>query len=235
MKYWFSENKDIKLYQGDCLEIMDKLIELGVKVDCIAIDPPYKLTSGGRTTKRNIQFNTVDEDSLKNGEFFKIPKFKDWAKKCYDILNEDTHAYFMTNTKNLHSMLTELQNVGFKLHEILVWNKGMHTPQQYYLRNVEFILFMRKGKAKPINNMGTFSLININGIKGNKIHPSEKPNELMELFISNSTNEGDLVLDCFMGSSSTGVACKNLNRKFIGIELDEKYFDIAVDRIKGDE
>lgn len=228
----FYEEDGIKLFNGDCLEIMDLLIENGVKVDCIIIDPPYKLTSGGRTTKKNIQFNTVSESEIKNGKFFDIPKFKDWAKKCFDILNDNTHAYFMTNTKNLYEMLGELQSVGFKLHEILVWDKGMHTPQQYYLRNVEFILFMRKGKAKPINNMGTFSLININGIKGNKIHPSEKPSELMELFVSNSTNEDNTVLDCFMGSGSTGVACKNLNRNFIGIELDEKYFDISIDRIK---
>lgn len=233
MKYWFSEDNKIKLYNEDCLDIMDKAIESGIKVDCIIIDPPYKLTSGGRTTKKNIQFNTVDEENLKKGELFNIPKFDDWAKKCYDILKEDTHAYFMTNTKNLYDMLSSLQNVGFKLHEILVWNKGMHTPQQYYLRNVEFILFMRKGKAKPINNMGTFSLINVNGIKGNKIHPSEKPTELMKVFVSNSTNDGDLVLDCFMGAGSTGIACKELNRKFIGIELDEKYFDISVERIKG--
>lgn len=231
MKHYFSEDKNIRLYNGDCLEVMNKLIEKGIKVDAIITDPPYKLTGGGRTTKKNIQFNTVSETVLKNGKFFDIPKFKDWAKRCYDILNDNTHAYFMTNTKNLYEMLGELQNVGFKLHEILVWNKGMHTPQQYYLRNVEFILFMRKGKAKPINNMGTFSLININGIKGNKIHPSEKPVELMELFVSNSTNEGDTVLDFTMGSGSTGIACKNLNRKFIGIELDEKYFDISVERI----
>lgn len=168
---------------------------------------------------------------MKSGEMFKVPAFSEWAKRCFSILKDGSHAYFMTNTKNLHPMLTELQNVGFKLHEILVWKKGMHTPQQYYLRNVEFILFMRKGKAKYINNMGTFSLIEIKGKQGDKMHPSEKPTELMDVFIENSTKQGELVLDPFMGSGTTGVSCMNFNREFIGIELDEKYYDVSKKRL----
>ena len=100
------------------------------------------------------------------------------------------------------------------------------------MKNIEFILMFRKGRAKYINNMGSFALINIKGIKGNKIHPSEKPIELMEHLILNSSNKGDIVLDCFMGSGSTGIACLNTNRKFIGIELDDNYFEIAKKRIE---
>ena len=76
------------------------------------------------------------------------------------------------------------------------------------------------------------ALKDIKGKRGNKVHPSEKPYNLMQYLVLNSSNENDLVLDCFMGSGSTGVACMNTNRKFIGIELDENYFNIAKNRIE---
>lgn len=72
----------------------------------------------------------------------------------------------------------------------------------------------------------------IPNILGNKKHPTEKPVELLKLLIENSSNEGDIVMDCFMGSGSTGIACINTNRKFVGIEIDKKYYDIAVERIQ---
>ncbi len=72
----------------------------------------------------------------------------------------------------------------------------------------------------------------MDNILRNKEHPTEKPIELMKLYIENSSNENDTVLDPFMGSGSTGVACKNTNRNFIGIELDENYFNIAKKRIE---
>ena len=68
--------------------------------------------------------------------------------------------------------------------------------------------------------------------KDKRVHPTQKPTELMQMLIENYTNENDLILDCFMGSGSTGVACMNTNRKFIGIELDKNYFNIAKERIE---
>ena len=72
----------------------------------------------------------------------------------------------------------------------------------------------------------------IPNIIGTKTHPTEKPVELMKILIENSSNEGDIVMDCFMGSGSTGVACLETKRGFIGIEIDKKYYDIAVERIQ---
>ena len=98
------------------------------------------------------------------------------------------------------------------------------------MKNGEFIVFGRKGKAKPINNLGSKSIIEINNIR-NKIHPTQKPIELLQMLITNSTDRGDVVFDCFMGSGSTGIACLNTNRQFIGMELDQEYFEIAKKRI----
>ena len=227
-------NENIRLFNGDCLEVMDKLIEQGVKVDAIITDPPYKLTSGGHAnTKIKGCIGRIENEHAKTGNIFSHNKitFKDWFGKAYQLLKDGTHFYCMCNDKNLQGVLNAGEEAGFKEVNVLVWEKGMHTPTQYYMKNVEFIVLFRKGKAKYINNMGSFALIKIHGVRGNKIHPSEKPVELMKHLIENSTNENDLILDPFIGSGSTGVACINTNRKFIGIELDEKYFNIASDRI----
>ena len=96
------------------------------------------------------------------------------------------------------------------------------------MKNCEFTLFFYKGNAKTINNPSSKQVHLFNNIIGTKIHPTQKPVELMELYVSNSSNENDIVLDPFMGSGAVGKACKRLNRNFIGIEIDKKFFDSAV-------
>lgn len=159
-------------------------------------------------------------------------KFKDWLPDIYRVLKDGTHCYIMINARNLKELQQEAENVGFKFQNIIIWNKGNSTPNRYYLNAYEMILMLRKGKAKNINNMGCKNIVDIKNIRGNKLHPTEKPVELNELFIKNSSEQGDTILDPFMGVGSCGLACKNTNRNFIGIELDEKYFNIAKERIE---
>ena len=122
---------------------------------------------------------------------------------------------------------------GFKYQQLIVWDKGNSTPTQYYLNSYELVLMLRKGKAKYINNIGTKNILKIPNIKGTKSHPTEKPVELMQIFIENSSNENDIVLDPFIGSGSTAVVCIESNRKFVGCEIDKKYYEIAQNRIIG--
>ena len=222
----------MKLINGDCLEEMDKLIEQGVKVDCIITDPPYKTTSRGSSggtggmlkDKLNMQGKVFKHNDI---------KFNEWLPKCYDVLKEDSHAYFMTNNKNLKNMLIEVENAGFKIFKTLIWAKNTGITNMYYMDSHEYIILCRKGKAKKINNCGTKSVLFFDNPR-NKVHPTEKPVDLMKVLIENSTIESEIVLDPFMGSGSTGVACKNLNRDFIGIEIDQSYYDIAKERIEGE-
>ena len=100
----------------------------------------------------------------------------------------------------------------------------------------EYILFFRKGKGKKINKCGTADILNVpnkktKGEDGKNIHDTEKPIELMKILIENSSQEGELVLDPFLGVGATAMACKELNRDYIGIELDEKYYNIACKRV----
>jgi len=99
------------------------------------------------------------------------------------------------------------------------------------MKQAEFILFMRKGKAKNINYMGVSTVFEIPNIIGNKKHPTEKPIELMESFIVQSTKQNDIVLDMFCGSGSTLCACAKTNRQYVGIDIDKKFTDIAQKRI----
>ena len=121
--------------------------------------------------------------------------------------------------------------MGFKFQNIIIWNKGNVTPNRYYLNAYEMILMLRKGNAKNINNMGTKNILDIKNIRGSKTHPTEKPVELNEIFIQNSSNNSETVLDPLMGTGSCGIACKKLGRNFIGIEIDKKYYEIAKERI----
>ncbi len=234
----------IELINNDCIEELKKI--KNESIDLVVLDPPYKIISGGSSIKKRPDdvggifnkmhnVNSQTKNAARTGKLFKHNdiKFKNWLPDVFRVLKDGTHCYIMVNDRNMQEMLNEAEKVGFKIQNILVWSKGTHTPNKYYLKNNEFIIMFRKGKAKNINNMGTKTIIEIPNIKrGEKLHPTEKPVELLELLISNSSNENELVLDCFMGAGSAAVACKNLNRRFVGMELDEEYFKIAKERIK---
>ena len=218
-----------KLLNGDCLELIKKIPDNSV--DLIVTDPPYKCISGGKPHLKNQPSGILSKN---DGKIFKHNNIlaEDYFGELYRVLKEDTHCYIMTNTLNIENFLTTARDVGFGLHNILIWKKNNATPNRWYMKNCEYILFFRKGKAKTINNVGTKQVIEVDNIIGNKVHPTEKPTELMKILIENSSNEGDIVLDPFMGSGSTGIAALNSSRNFIGFELDEEYFGIAKERIE---
>lgn len=222
---------NIKLLQGDCLELMKEIKDNSI--DLIVTDPPYKTTSRGSSGGTG---GILKEEINKKGKVFKHNdiEFNEWLPELYRVLKDKGHAYIMTNNKNLKDMLIEIENAGFNIYKTLIWAKNSPITNMYYMDSHEYIIFCRKGKAKRINNCGTKSVLNIDNPR-NKLHPTEKPVELMEILINNSSNECDTVLDPFMGSGTTGVACINTNRNFIGIELDEDYFNIAKQRIEKQE
>lgn len=170
---------------------------------------------------------------MKSGSVFKHNsiKFAEWLPELYRVLKEGSHCYVMVNDRNMLELLSEAKKSKFKLLNILTWKKTKHTPNRYYLKNSEFIVFLRKGRAKNINNMGTFQVLEVDNVS-KKRHPSEKPVELMNILINNSSNENEIVLDPFLGSGTTAVSAVINNRKFIGIEQEWEYCEIANERIK---
>lgn len=221
---------EAKLYCGNCLDIM-KDIESN-HIDLIVTDPPYKTITGGDSNGANSERPKGMLSGNRKLFKYQTVKISTWMPEVYRVLKENSHCYIFTNSLNLQEMMNEATKSGFKLHNVLVWEKNNCTPSQYYMKNCEYILFLRKGKAKWIKNIGESKTVHkFNNIIGNKLHPTEKPVDLLEYYILNSSNDGDVVLDPFMGSGSTGVACLKNDRNFIGIELEEDYFKIAEKRI----
>ena len=121
---------------------------------------------------------------------------------------------------------------GFEFHNLLVWDKVSATPNRWYMKNGEFTGLFYKGNAFAINDCSSMSVIRLPH-QDVSDHPTEKPVALMELFVRNSTQPGQTVIDPFAGSGSTGVAAVKCGRRFIGIEKDERWFKVACDRIEG--
>ena len=133
-------------------------------------------------------------------------------------------------------MLNECERVGFHFIKSLIWDKGNKICSRFYMNCFEYILMFRKGGQRPINDCGSVDIVSIPIKKlkdenGNNLHDTEKPVELMKYLIKNSSNEGELVLDAFFGIGATAIACKELNRDFIGFEIDEKYYNEAKKRL----
>ncbi len=230
-----------KIYNMDCMEGMKQLPD--ESIDLVVTDPPYKIVQGGCSNKAvTINacggiLNKHDGDNIelvKKGKIFNHNEiqFNEWLPEIYRVLKDNSHCYIMINGRNLAELQMEAEKVGFRFHNIIAWDKGNATPNKWYMQRLEFILFLFKGEAKNINNMGTTTLLQVPNIKrGTKLHPTEKPTDLMKILIENSSKENDLVLDPFMGIGSTALACKETGRNFIGFELDKHYYELAEKRI----
>ena len=226
-----------KIYQGDCLEVMDKLIKEGIKVDMILCDPPYGTTAC--KWDNVIPFDEMWERLNKlikpNGAivlfgsepFSSTLRMSNIKKYKYDWLWNKRPVNFL-NAKR--QPLREVEN-------IMVFNSKIYNPQGLiYKEKINKRTNSTETNSKHgLSNKSYYTnypkqILRFIGERG--LHPTQKPVALLEYLIKTYTNEGELVLDFTMGSGSTGVACLNTNRKFIGIELDEKYFNIAKNRLE---
>lgn len=222
-----------ELWNGNCLEYVRTLEDKSI--DLIVTDPPYPTTSRGHAGNSG---GMLQKEINKKGKVFEHNNIDctEYAPEFYRVLKDGSHCYVMTNHINLIKMLNVFTDCGFHFIKSLIWNKGNKIMGQYYMSQFEYILFFRKGYGKKINNCGTADILSVPNKKtkdenGKNIHDTEKPVELMKILIENSTQKGDIVLDPFVGVGSTALACIESERNYIGIELDEGYFNIAKKRI----
>ena len=215
-----------KLYQGDCLEIMGGIKDKSV--DLIVTDPPYLMDYQSNRRKKEDRFDKIKNDK---GNYMLI---QDYLEECHRIMKDNTAIYCFCSWHNIDFFKNEFEK-HFKLKNILVWNKNNHGTGDLkgsYAPKHEFILFGHKGRTL-LREKRIADVIDCPKISSNKLtHPTEKPQDLLEIFIKQSSDVGSIIFDGFMGTGSCGIAAKKLNRNFIGIELDEKYFNIAKDRIE---
>ena len=211
----------IDLIQGDCLEEMKNIPD--GSVDMVLTDPPYGIDY--KSNFRKHGFNKIQNDKVVAPEFL---------SEAFRVLKDGGAVYMFTRWDVYTNWYTKIEEL-FKIKNCIVWYKrggGLGDLKGAYMFNHEFCIFAVKGRHvlndKRVNDVWEIK----KDPPAQYQHPTQKPVELVEKIVKKSSQEGDTVLDMFMGSGTTGVACKHLNRNFIGIELDETYFNIAKERIE---
>ena len=243
----------MKLIHGECLKEMDGLIEQGVVVDCILTDPPYGTTAcqWDSVIPFDKMWERLNRLIKPNGAIvlFGSEPFSSHLR----ISNLKMFKYDWIWMKSRPSGHLEAKNKPMKAHEIIsifshgsssngCKNRIVYNPQNLKAVNIKHknsstcnytgfrksrekgTIHIQKSTNYPQTVLSLRSVVK-------PVHPTQKPVALMEYLIKTYTNENETVLDFTMGSGTTGVACKNLNRDFIGIEMDDKYFEIASNRI----
>ena len=232
--------KKVQLEKGECVSILKKMPDKSV--DMIFADPPYNLSGKNHITCRNgrkVNCNKGVWDMIKD-----IDKFNyDWIKECMRVLKDDGTIWISGTLHNHPSVGFLLKKMGYWIINDIVWFKPNGPPQLQPNRlapSTELIWLASKNKkyyfdykkAKELNEGKQMrNLWTITAKRHITIHPTEKPEELLERIILLGSKKGGTILDPFMGSGTTGAVAKRLNRNFIGIEIDDKYFEIAKNRI----
>lgn len=192
-------------------------------ISMILTDPPY-----GMDFQSNYRIDKYSK--IRNDK--DLSWLNDWTDEMFRVAKDDTAHYVFCSFHNVDKFKQALE-VKFKVKNMLVWEKNntsMGDLKADFAPKYEMIIFLQKGR-RFINGRRDPNILKFNRT-GNKLHPTQKPVDLLEYLITKFSDKGAIVLDPFMGSGSTGVAAKNLNRDFIGIELDENYFNIAKERIE---
>lgn len=226
-----------KLLQGDCLELLKNIPNKSI--DLIATDPPYKISATNKGgTINNIKKLNKSLADLKTVDITQGYDIELFGEEFIRVMKE-INIYFWCNKVQIPDYFNFYVNKHKCKFDIICWHKtnALPTYSNKYLSDTEYLLYFRKGSGKcfpeSYEDAKTFYIAPINHKDKKEFgHPTIKPLDITEKIIRNSTRDGQLVLDPFMGSGTTGVACLNTGRNFIGIELDEGYFNIAKERIK---
>lgn len=215
-------NEGVKLIHGDCLEVM-KSIPSG-SIDMILTDPPYgmNLTPQRETSKFHGVKIKNDNNLLWVDSFF---------EECFRVTKKNTGSFFFCSHHCIAEFISAARKAGFEVKNILTWDKKHFGMGGNWRPVTEFIILCVKGrfvtKSNNLSNILTFSKVH----HSRAVHPTQKPIDLLCHLIEEPDYDPELILDPFMGSGSTGVACINTGRRFIGIEMDADYLAIAEARI----
>lgn len=212
-----------RIYNMDCLEGMQQIPRK--YIDMIIVDPPYStpvITAFGRKKEKNY-----GDLSIQRNFFMQI-------KKQFERILKEKRPVFIFCDSKYYPILFEIF-YSWQTNQLLIWDKGRIGLGSPFRKQYELIYFVSKEYGLQFNNGITLSdILKCEIIPSNdRLVGSQKPTELLNKLISAFTKEGDIILDCFMGSGTTAISCKQINRHFIGFEINPEYCEIAEKRIKG--
>lgn len=230
---------EILLLYNDCLIELLKLASNSIPL--VVTDPPYGISVKNKITRKettDINMDFGEWDWFKTEEDF-VNFTRKWFTECVRVLHEDGWMYIFFSNRHMWILYELIRKFKLVIRASFTWIKSNPAPsyRKFNWRSAtEPILVLTKKHVRIPNFLTQWEMNNYKetscrcnyGVSG---HPTEKPIELIELFVRTSSNEGDTVLDPFMGSGTTGMACLQLNRKFIGIENSEKWYNIAKERL----
>ncbi|MCC7430967.1 site-specific DNA-methyltransferase [bacterium] len=253
-----------KIYQGDCIEVMEKELEKN-SVELIYADPPYSLSGKSLNLKNNKTggaFYKMNEDwdTWKQEDYLFFTE--KWISQAKELLKNNGSLYISCTQHNISEIISVAKKLNIKLNNILTWYKTNSMPnitKRTFTHSTEFVCWFVKGSNWQFN-YDKIKLFNPNKTKdgkdkqlrdfldfmelpivqgkeriktetGRAIHPTQKPEKLLELIILASSNEKDLILDPFFGTGTTGFVAQKMNRNWIGIEKNFTYFEIAKKRL----
>ncbi len=248
--------KNYRLYHDDCLKILEEIPEN--TFDMIFADPPYMLSNGGITCQ-NGQVVSVNKGKWDKSQGFEqdFEFHKKWLSVCKRVLKKNGTLWVSGTYHSIYSCGFAMQLLGYHILNDISWFKPNASPNmccRYFTASHETLIWARKDKKtkhtfnyelmkngdfssdfikKPNTQMRSVWAIGTPK-KSEKTfgkHPTQKPLDLLERIILASTNEGDLILDPFMGSATTGVAALKLGRKFVGIEKEKEFVELAEKRL----
>ena len=217
-----------KILNQDTLDGMKEIG--GGKIDLIVTDPPYLISY--KTSYRKDKEHKFTKEILNDDNFELVSEY---LKECYRILKDNAAAYVFCSAKTVDFFIKESKAAGFDIKNLIVWDKGNWTAgdlEAQFGQQYEIILLLNKGRA-TINGKRYSDIWRCPRVSPDKaVHQNQKPLSLIKMCIEAHSKEGDLIFDGFMGSGTTAVAAINLNRHYIGFELDKEYFEVAQKRIK---
>ena len=244
--YYKSPDRAFTLLHGDCFELLH---EFDFKFSCIFADPPYFLSNGGISVQSG-KIVSVDKGEWDKGKSQQeMMEFNmEWLGLCRDKLKDNGTIWISGTYHNIFSVANCLTELGYKILNVVTWAKTNPPPNiscRYFTYSTEFIIWARKSEKKP--HYFNYDLMKqINGDKQMTDvwhlpaiarwekscgkHPTQKPLALLARIIMASTKPGDWVLDPFCGSSTTGIAANLLDRRYLGIDQEQKYLEISKNR-----
>ena len=247
--YYKSPNRDFTLLAGDCTRLLPLF---DFKFDMIFADPPYFLSNGGISVQSGKIVSVNKGKWDEGGTLDSVNDFNlRWVELCRDKLKENGSIWVSGTYHNIFSVATALQQLGFKILNVITWAKTNPPPNiscRFFTHSTEFVIWARKSKTKPhYYNYELMKLLNggkqmtdvwhlpaiARWEKSCGKHPTQKPLSLLVRIILASTEASSWILDPFAGSSTTGIAAALTGRRFLGIEQDSDF--LALSRARREE